>query len=466
MKIGKKIILMLLAIIVTTAVAVGLYFFTLSSFTNSEFAKTFKNYQTSKNVSQAIRQTKPFSILLMGVDTGSADRTDRWQGNSDSMILVTVNPKTKKTTMTSLERDILIKLSGPKKNDMTGVEAKLNAAYAAGGAQMAIMTVQDLLDITIDYYMQINMQGLVDLVNAVGGITVTNKFDFPIQIYEQEPAYTSTVPVGTHKINGDQALVYARMRYDDPDGDYGRQKRQREVIQKVMAKILALDSISNYKKILSAVSSNMQTNVEISTRTIPKLLGYRDALKNIKTYQLRGEDATMADGGSYQIVMAEHLLAIQNRIKKELGYPTKNNALRTSAVVYESLYGLDSKITINDSLSEQEEKEEAKSDKKDKVEEAIPVPEASSSSTVSIPSSSVVEVPVNPVVPEAPVVPAPVPSSEAPLAQETYPSYSSELIVPETPVTTYESSYVTPVPMVEPNAAVANQVTPDLIPQQ
>ncbi|MGT2926797.1 glycopolymer--peptidoglycan transferase LytR [Streptococcus cuniculipharyngis] len=436
MKIGKKITVMLLAIVATTGIALGIYFKTLSSFTNSEFAKTFKNYQTSKNVSQAIRQTKPFSILLMGVDTGSADRTDRWQGNSDSMILVTVNPKTKKTTMTSLERDILIKLSGPKKNDMTGVEAKLNAAYAAGGAQMAIMTVQDLLDITIDYYMQINMQGLVDLVNAVGGITVTNKFDFPIQIYEQEPAYTSTVPVGTHKINGDQALVYARMRYDDPDGDYGRQKRQREVIQKVMAKILALDSISNYKKILSAVSSNMQTNVEISTRTIPKLLGYQDALKNIKTYQLRGEDATLEDGGSYQIVTAQHLLEIQNRIKKELGYPTKTKAITTTAVLYESLYG-GGNITINGSTDEEEEAPKSSKNEADEVT----VPEVSSS-VMTVPSSVVVETPAAPVATETPVAPAVTPSSELPIVQETYPSYSA-------PAITQESSYVAPAPVVE-----------------
>lgn len=409
MSIGKKISVMVVAILATTAVAVGLYFTTLSSFTNSEFAKTFKNYQTSKNVSQAIKQTKPFSILLMGVDTGSADRTDRWQGNSDSMLLVTVNPKTKKTTMTSLERDILIKLSGPKKNDMTGIEAKLNAAYAAGGAQMAIMTVQDLLDITIDYYMQLNMQGLVDLVEAVGGITVTNKFDFPIQIYEQEPAYTATVPVGTHKINGDQALVYARMRYDDPDGDYGRQKRQREVIQKVMAKILALDSISNYRKILSAVSNNMQTNVEISTRTIPKLLGYRDALKNIKSYQLRGEDATLADGGSYQIVTAKHLLDIQNRIKKELNLPTKNDQLTTTAVVYESLYGGDNGIKINDKVTSSEPSQTSQ----EVVEEA--------SSSLSQPVASV------PVVSQAE-------SEVYPVYSETYPVYSVPASVYEQPL--------------------------------
>ncbi|MGT2743947.1 glycopolymer--peptidoglycan transferase LytR [Streptococcus phocae subsp. phocae] len=338
MKIGKKIFLMLTAILLSTVIAVGVYVTSAYTFSTGELSKTFKDFSTSSKKSDAIKQTKTFSILLMGVDTGSSERTSQWEGNSDSMILVTINPKTRKTTMTSLERDILITLSGPEGNRMNGAEAKLNAAYAAGGAQMAIMTVQDLLNITIDNYVQINMQGLIDMVDAVGGITVTNHFDFPISISQNEPEYQASVAPGTHKINGEQALVYARMRYDDPEGDYGRQKRQREVIQKVLKKILALDSISSYRKILAAVSGNMQTNIEISSRTIPSLLAYTDALKHISTYQLKGEDATLADGGSYQIVTSDHLLEVQNRIRAELDLG-KVTHLKTTATVYETLYG-------------------------------------------------------------------------------------------------------------------------------
>lgn len=349
MKIGKKILLMLGAILLTTLIALGVYTSNIYSFSTDELSKTFKNYKTSSSSGSqdVIKQTKPFSILLMGVDTGSADRTSKWEGNSDSMILVTVNPQTKKTTLTSLERDILVKLSGPSDNDMVGAETKLNAAYASGGAQMAIMTVQDMLGITIDKYMQINMEGLVQLVDAVGGITVTNDFDFPISIEENEPAYTATVEPGTHHINGDQALVYARMRYDDPEGDYGRQRRQREVITKVLKKILALDSVSKYKSILQAVSGNMQTDIEISSKTIPSLLGYRDALKQLKTYQLKGEDATI-DGGSYQLVTSSHLLEVQNRIKKDLGQETSDR-LETTAVLYDDYGGDTGSSTLTDS---------------------------------------------------------------------------------------------------------------------
>ena len=331
---------MLVTIFVTTVIAIGAYATSSYFFSANEFSKTFKNYKNIKSDNTTIKENKPISILLMGVDTGTYNRTDTWSGNSDTMIVVTINPKTKKTTMTSLERDIYVNLTGPEDNDMNGVAAKLNAAYASGGAEMALMTVNKLLNMNIDYYMQMNMQGLVDLVDAVGGITVTNNFDFPISIAENEPDYTATVEPGTHKINGDQALVYARMRYDDPEGDYGRQKRQREVIQKVMKKILSLDSVASYRKILSAVSKNMQTNIEINSSTIPSLLGYSDALSNIKSYQRKG-DGQEINGVSYQIVSNDHLLKIQNTIKKALGKKT-SKTLTTTAITYEDYYGLSS----------------------------------------------------------------------------------------------------------------------------
>lgn len=334
MKIGKKIFLMVLTILATTVIAFFIYTRNVLNFSNSQLGKTFKQY--GKN-SSAIEQTKPFSILLMGVDTGDSQRKETWEGNSDTMILVTVNPKTKETTMTSLERDVLVNLA-----DKSGDEeqAKLNAAYANGGTKEALSVIGKLLDNDIDYYMQVNMQGLVDLVDAVGGIKVTNNFDFPISIEENEPEYTAKVEPGTHHINGNQALVYARMRYDDPEGDYGRQKRQREVIQKVVAKLLDMgSSVSNYQKILKAVSKNMQTDIDLSTNNLPNLLGYQDAISNVKTYQLKGTDANI-NGGSYQLADADGLLKIQNRIKKQLGLKENSKKdLKTNAILYEDFYG-------------------------------------------------------------------------------------------------------------------------------
>ena len=302
--------------------------FTILNQSTNTLSKTYKGIGDENNV---IAENKPMTILLMGVDTGSGSREDQWVGNSDTMILVTVNPQTRETTIMSLERDILTNIT----QDGETVQAKLNAAYAQGGVELAIKTIQDLMNIHIDRYAMINMKGLVQLVDKVGGITVNNPFDFDISIEENEPEYTAKIPPGRQEIDGEQALVYSRMRYQDPEGDYGRQKRQREVIEKIIKKVLTLDGLSNYQGIIEAVSDNMQTNISLDTNNLMHLMGYRDALKNIRMEQLKGEDATLADGGSYQIVTSEHLLKMQNVLRKSLGLSPVRK-LKTSAVLLDS----------------------------------------------------------------------------------------------------------------------------------
>ena len=321
----KKILLMFFSLLAVTTIGLGAYGLTILNQSTNTLSKTFKGIGDENNV---IAENKPMTILLMGVDTGSGSREDQWVGNSDTMILVTVNPQTRETTIMSLERDILTNIT----QDGETVQAKLNAAYAQGGAELAIETIQDLMNIHIDRYAMINMKGLVQLVDKVGGITVNNPFDFDISIEENEPEYTAKIPPGRQEIDGEQALVYSRMRYQDPEGDYGRQKRQREVIEKIIKKVLTLDGLSNYQGIIEAVSDNMQTNISLDTNSLMQLMGYRDALKNIRMEQLKGEDATLADGGSYQIVTSEHLLKMQNILRKSLGLSPVSK-LKTSAVL-------------------------------------------------------------------------------------------------------------------------------------
>lgn len=327
----QKLIGMVLGFLVVTFLGVGAYAYTIYLQGAQALSKTYKKIGEETKVIEA---TEPLTILLMGVDTGNAERTDQWAGNSDSMILVTVNPKTKKTVMMSMERDILTQIQQPN-----GIiqEAKLNAAYANGGAELAISTIQKMMNIHIDRYVMVNMQGLQKMVDAVGGITVNNTLGFPISIADQEPSNTISIGVGEQTLNGEEALVYSRMRYQDPEGDYGRQKRQREVIQKVVEKILSVNSVSHYQDILKAVSDNMQTNIEITATTIPQLLGYQDSFKNIESYQLRGEDAEI-QGASYQIVRSDHMLEMQNLLRSSVDQPTVTQ-LKTNAVLYEEIYG-------------------------------------------------------------------------------------------------------------------------------
>ncbi|CYV47286.1 LCP family protein [Streptococcus suis] len=345
MTIGKKIFLMSLAIVGLTLGAGLIYGASLLNFSTGTISKTYKQLDGEKEITP-IDAIEPLTILLMGVDMDQATRGGDWEGGrSDSMILVTVNPKTKETNMMSLTRDIMVEIAEAN-GESSGTVEKLNHSYSYGQAPMAIATIEKMMDITIDRYIEINMDGLVELVDAVGGIEVNNTLGFPISISEHEPAYTSIVQPGQQLVNGDQALVYARMRYDDPEGDIGRQRRQREVITAIIKKLLQLDGLTQYKKILTAISNNMRTNIEISPATIPSLLGYKDSVSKLNSYQLRGVDQ-MVDEIYYQLPTSEHLLEMQNILKKSIGLEEKTD-LVTNVKVYEGQMGLPSPINVYD----------------------------------------------------------------------------------------------------------------------
>ncbi|HFI0214896.1 LCP family protein [Streptococcus suis] len=345
MTIGKKIFLMSLAIVGLTLGAGLIYGASLLNFSTGTISKTYKQLDGEEEITP-IDATEPLTILLMGVDMDQATRGGDWEGGrSDSMILVTVNPKTKETNMMSLTRDIMVEIAEAN-GESSGTVEKLNHSYSYGQAPMAIATIEKMMDITIDRYIEINMDGLVELVDAVGGIEVNNTLGFPISISEHEPAYTSIVQPGKQLVNGEQALVYARMRYDDPEGDIGRQRRQREVITAIIKKLLQLDGFTQYKKILTAISNNMRTNIEISPATIPNLLGYKDSVSKLNSYQLRGVDQ-MVDEIYYQLPTSEHLLEMQNILKKSIGLEEKTD-LVTNVKVYEGQMGLPSPINVYD----------------------------------------------------------------------------------------------------------------------
>ncbi|HEM2794064.1 TPA: LCP family protein [Streptococcus suis] len=345
MTIGKKIFLMSLAIVGLTLGAGLIYGASLLNFSTGAISKTYKQLDGEEEITP-IDATEPLTILLMGVDMDQATRGGDWEGGrSDSMILVTVNPKTKETNMMSLTRDIMVEIAEAN-GESSGTVEKLNHSYSYGQAPMAIATIEKMMDINIDHYIEINMDGLVELVDAVGGIEINNTLGFPISISEHEPAYTSIVQPGQQLVNGDQALVYARMRYDDPEGDIGRQRRQREVITAIIKKLLQLDGLTQYKKILTAISNNMRTNIEISPATIPSLLGYKDSVSKLNSYQLRGVDQ-MVDAIYYQLPTSEHLLEMQNILKKSIGLEEKTD-LVTNVKVYEGQMGLPSPINVYD----------------------------------------------------------------------------------------------------------------------
>ncbi|MFD2728945.1 LCP family glycopolymer transferase [Enterococcus camelliae] len=307
--IWKKILIIVFSLVLILVIAGGIVFAKLyhdvAKSADATYAKVERTKTSAGREAEVdLSKKEPFSVLMLGVDTGALGRT--YKGRSDSMMVATVNPNDKKTTLVSLERDTYATIVGH------GTEDKINHAYAFGGAGMSMDTVSNLLDIPIDHYIVINMEGIQQLVDAVGGVDVNNTLKFD---YEQD-GKTYTYDIGKIHLEGMKALGYLRMRYDDPEGDYGRQRRQREVVTAIAKKVLSLDGVTQYKALLDAMEDNVLTDLTFDQMK-QIALDYRDAFKNIDTQQLKGT-GFMQDGVSYQRVSEEDLKALQDQLKTEL----------------------------------------------------------------------------------------------------------------------------------------------------
>ncbi|MGM0198784.1 LCP family glycopolymer transferase [Enterococcus sp. DIV1314a] len=291
---------LLVLVIGVTAFATKIYFDVKGSVDKTYETVERQETGVSRKEEVNLNNKDSFSILLMGVDTGDLGRTDT--GRSDAIMVATVSPKDNKTQVVSIPRDAYMEIVG------YGTYDKINHAYAFGGPAMSMDSLEKYLDIPIDHYAAINLRGIQDLVDAVGGVTVNNDLAFTIDGIPFD--------IGQIELNGEEALAFVRMRYDDPRGDYGRQERQRLVIQGIMQKLISMNSMTKYQSILDAISDNMKTDMDFST--MQKIaLDYRDAFSTIQMDQLQGE-GFMQDGVSYQRVSDEELTRVQAELKDQM----------------------------------------------------------------------------------------------------------------------------------------------------
>lgn len=240
----------------------------------------------------------PFSVLMLGVDEREDDA-----GRSDTMIVMTVNPEEKTTKMLSIPRDTMTEIVG------RGTKDKINHAYAFGGIPMAMDTVENFLDIPIDYYVQVNMEGFEDIVDSVGGVTVNNNLSFEYDGY--------SFPEGELAMDGKQALSYSRMRYEDPNGDFGRQERQRQIIQGVINEGASINSLWNYGNIFKALGSNIKTNFTFD-QMVDIQKEYRAAASSFEQTSIENGTGEKIDGVYYYIVPEEELSSIQSALRDHL----------------------------------------------------------------------------------------------------------------------------------------------------
>ncbi|QZN92588.1 LCP family protein [Limosilactobacillus panis] len=259
-------------------------------------------------ISKKLQQGKPVSVLAMGTDVGALHRGNAG-GNTDSIELFTINPKTQRITMTSIPRDTLVRVNTDDGADYV----KINAAYSIGGPKQTVKQVSELLDVPIDYYAVINMGVLKKVVNSLGGVEVDNPFAFTYEGHHFKK--------GKQHLNGNEALKYSRMRYQDPNNDYGRQKRQQQILSSVIKKFKKSGSISSANKIMDAVGDGVKANIPIDD--IATLYGnYHSAMNNVTTYHFQGQNA-MIDGASFQIASPKEINRVSKLVRKELGLKPK-----------------------------------------------------------------------------------------------------------------------------------------------
>ena len=249
-----------------------------------------KEMENVDNVSYSAKNlTEPFTMLLMGVDATGDGLSSATSFNGDTLMLISFNPKTLSSTVFSIPRDTYVPISC-----MGGAEAKINSS-AYGGTTCVVNTIQNLTGIKIDYYVKINFNGVVKLVDDLGGI----KVDVPVSFCEQDSKrrkkdrYKICLEKGEQILNGEQALALSRHRKTLPYGDFQRVQHQQLVVEGMANALRNIKDVDSFYKILDDVVNNIDTNMKTS-----QILSLYQVGKNLLLNKL-GSDAKLSIQKTY-----------------------------------------------------------------------------------------------------------------------------------------------------------------------
>ena len=249
-----------------------------------------KEMENVDNVSYSTKNlTEPFTILLMGVDATGDGLSSATSFNGDTLMLISFNPKTLSTVIFSIPRDTYVPISCMNNN-----EAKINSS-SYGGTSCVVNTIQNLTGINIDYYVKINFNGVVKLVDDLGGI----KVDVPVSFCEQDSKrrkkdrYKICLEKGVQTLNGEQALALSRHRKTLPFGDFQRVQHQQLVVEAMANALKNIKDVETFYQILNDVVNNIDTNMKTS-----QILSLYQVGKNILLNKL-GSDAKLSIQKTY-----------------------------------------------------------------------------------------------------------------------------------------------------------------------
>jgi polyisoprenyl-teichoic acid--peptidoglycan teichoic acid transferase len=227
-----------------------------------------KNIKTETSKNSSI--DKPFTILLMGVDSDK-ENIKGSSFNGDALMLITFNPKTLNSTILSIPRDTYVPIAcfkNERENKIT------HAAWY--GQDCMIKTIENFIGIEIDYYLKMNFKGVVKLIDALKGIEV----DVPYSFCEQDSNRkwgdnTIYVEGGVQTLSGEQTLALARNRHPNPDkcsekwtdynsNDFIRGQNQQLIIKSMISKLKDVRSVDTVNKLIDTISNNLETNMSVN----------------------------------------------------------------------------------------------------------------------------------------------------------------------------------------------------------
>lgn len=293
--IGFKIFIGFLCILLAISVVGGGYFIgLLNKMDTVELDKEnlgiveeeIKEYDNAKKIK---------NVALFGVDA-----TDGETGRSDSIMVATLDPVHNKVKLTSIMRDSYVYIEGYGQD-------KINHAYAYGGPELAIKTINENFGLNIEDFVTVNFSSLPIIINILGGvdIEITNEEleyinGYIDDINSKDGTYSPHISyAGLQHLDGTQALAYSRIRYT-AGGDYKRTERQRTVLNALFSKLTST-SVSSYNSLLNEVLPYVQTNLNatdiLSLGT--KVIGIGNNLEQDRFPRDGYAEGTMIDGVSY-----------------------------------------------------------------------------------------------------------------------------------------------------------------------
>lgn len=252
------------------------------------------------------------SVLVMGIDDDSARQLG--SARTDALIYLTINPKEHKINMVSIPRDSYTTIVSKKYNG----KDKINSAYTYGEEQATIETVENLLNVPINYYVTFNFDSFLEIVNALDGIEV----DVPVSFTDTNTLGTGEVHLekGKQLLNGEEALALARTRHID--NDIKRGERQQLILQAIVDKAMNVGSINKYSDVIKAAGKNMRTNLKFNEMLSIAQTGL-DGRYTFNSYVFDWTDFELEDASMVELYQ-DSVDFISHRFRVSLGLDEPN----------------------------------------------------------------------------------------------------------------------------------------------